>query len=62
MARPEMQEREGDLLAELDLTRYELTQRDAPKHELLGNGIHELSHNGSPPHELGDGSRSREML
>ena len=41
---PEFKEREGDLVAELDLTRYEMTQREAQKHELLGNGIHESSH------------------
>lgn len=55
-ARPEMQEHEGGTIAELDLTHYELTQRDAPKHELLGNEVHEIYHNGAPEHELvGDG-------
>lgn len=50
--RPEMQEREGGPLGELDLTHYELTQQDAPKHELLGSEIRELYHNGIPAHEL----------
>ncbi|KAF6222655.1 hypothetical protein HO133_000702 [Letharia lupina] len=51
-ARPEMHEREGGALGELDLTHYELTQHDAPKHELLGSEIRELDHNGIPAHEL----------
>ena len=57
--RPKMQDCEGNPVAELDLTHYELTQRDAPKHELLGNQIHEINHIGFPQHELvGDGPRS----
>lgn len=47
-----MQEREEGVVAELDLTNYELTQQDAPKHELSGNEVHELYHNGVPEHEL----------
>ena len=47
---PEMQE--------LDLTHYELTQHDAPKHEVLGNGIHELYHNGVEHELVGDGPRN----
>ena len=50
-ARPEMQERHGDL-GELDVTRYELTQQDAPKHEVLGNEIHEIYHTDNPEFEL----------
>ena len=56
--RPKTQEVEGHPIAELDLTRSELTQQDAPEHELLGNGIHELNHNDFPLHEL-DGDRPR---
>ena len=44
---PEMQE--------LDLTHYELTQHDAPKHEVLGNEILELHHNGVEHELVGDG-------
>ena len=55
-ARPEMEEFEGDPVAELDLTHYELSHRHVPRHELLGNGVHEMNHNGIPKHELvGDG-------
>ncbi len=50
--RSDMQQREGVPVGELDITHYELTQRDAPKHEILGNEIHELNHNGIPKHEL----------
>lgn len=50
--RPQMQEREGGRIAELDLTHYELTQQDAPNHELLGNEVHEIYHNSMPEHEL----------
>lgn len=50
--RPEMQERDGGPLGELDLTHYELTQQNAPKHELQGNEVHELYHNDIPEHEL----------
>lgn len=58
-ARPEMQEHQGDILGELDVTRYELTQQDAPKHEVLGNEIHEIYHNDSPEHELSGDSPPR---
>ena len=55
-ARPETQEHEGGPMAELDLTHYELSHPDAPRHELLGNEIHEINHNGILEHELaGDG-------
>ena len=47
-----VQERDGGTLGELDLTHYELSQQDAPKHELQGNEVHELYHNGIPEHEL----------
>ena len=50
--RPQMQEGEGVHIAELDLTSYELTQQNAPKHELLGNEVHEIYYNGMPEHEL----------
>lgn len=50
--RPETQERQGGLIGELDVTHYELTQRDAPNHEVLGNEIHELYYNNNPKHEL----------
>lgn len=54
--RLETQEHEGGMIGELDLTYYELTQRDAPKHELLGNEVHEVHHNSASEHELvGDG-------
>ena len=57
-ARPEMQEYEGDPVAELDLTHYELSHPHAPRHELLGNQVHELNHHGILEHELvGDGPR-----
>ena len=49
---PDMQQREGGMVGELDLTHYELTQQDAPKHELSGNEVHELYHNGILDHEL----------
>ena len=32
--RPEMHEHGEDLVGELDITHYELTQSDAPRHEL----------------------------
>lgn len=51
-AKPETQERQGSLIGELDVTRYELSQQDAPKHEVLGNEIHELWYNHNPEHEL----------
>ena len=57
--RPEMQERPGDLLGELDITRYELTQQDAPKHEVLGNEIHEIYHNDNLEYELDGDSPPR---
>lgn len=50
--RPEMQEPEEGPVGELDLNHYELTQHDAPKHELLGNEIHQIYHGGIPEHEL----------
>lgn len=51
-----MQEWGEDPVGELDLTHYELTQPNAPKHEILGNGVYELAYHGSPNHELtGDG-------
>ena len=57
-ARPDMEEFEGDPVAELDLTYFELGHRHAPKHELLGSAIHELNHRGIPKHELaGDSPR-----
>ena len=46
------QEFEGDPVAELELTYFELGHRHAPKHELLGSEIHELNHRGIPKHEL----------
>ena len=46
------QQRERVPVGELDITYYELTQRDAPKHEMFGNEIHELNHSGIPKHEL----------
>lgn len=53
-----MQESDGDLVAELDLTHYELSHPHPPRHELSGNEIHELNHNGIWEHELvGDGPR-----
>ena len=53
-----MQESYGDLVAELDLTHYELSHPHPPRHELPGNEIHELNHNGIWEHELvGDGPR-----
>ena len=55
----EMHEREGTVMGELDLTHYELAQRDAPKHEVLGNGVYELYHNGISEHELAGDSPSR---
>ena len=33
---------------ELEITHYEMTQQDAPQHELSGNEIHELFHRGIP--------------
>ena len=58
-ARPKMEEFEGDPVAELDLTYFELGHRHAPKHELLGSEIHELNHRGIPRHELAGDSRRR---
>lgn len=56
--RPETQEHEGGPMAELDLTHYELSHPHAPRHELLGNEIHEINHDGILEHELvGDGPR-----
>ena len=58
-ARPKMDEFQGDPIAELDLTYFELGHRHAPKHELLGSELHELNHRGIPRHELaGDSRRS----
>ena len=37
---------------ELDITHYELTQQNAPQHELSGNEIHEIYHRGIPEHNL----------
>ena len=37
---------------ELDLTHYELAQQGTLRHELSGNGIHEIYHLGIPEHEL----------
>lgn len=59
VTRPEMQEHQGDLLGELDVTHYELTQQDAPKHEVLGNEIHEIYHNDNPEYELAGDSPPR---
>ena len=58
-ARPKMEEFEGDPVAELDLTYFELGHCHAPKHELLGSEIHELNHRGIPRHELAGDSRRR---
>ncbi len=58
-AHPDMQQRESGLVGELDLTHYELTQQDAPKHELSGNEVHELYHNGILDHELVGSDPSR---
>lgn len=58
----EMQEREGGFVGELDLTHYELTQQDAPTHEVLGNEIHELHHNGVEHELVGNGPPSRSLL
>ena len=58
-ARPKMEEFQGDPVAELDLTYFELGHRHAPKHELLGSEIHELNHRGIPRHELAGDSRRR---
>ena len=56
--RPEMEEQQGAPVGELDITRYELTQQDAPKHEVLGNEVHELYYNDNSEHELvGDSPR-----
>ena len=42
----------GNPPGELDITHYELTQQNAPQHELSGNEIHELYHRGIPEHDL----------
>ena len=42
----------GNPPGELDITHYELTQQNAPQHELSGNEIHELFHRGIPEHNL----------
>lgn len=57
--RSKVEEFEGDPVAELDLTYFELGHRHAPKHELLGSEIHELNHRGVPGHELAGDSRRR---
>ena len=57
-ARPKVEQFEGDPVAELDLTYFELGHPHAPKHELLGSEIHELNHRSIPRHELaGDSPR-----
>ena len=58
-ARPKVGEFEGDPVAELDLTYFELGHRHAPKHELLGSEIHELNHRAIPRHELAGDSHRR---
>lgn len=48
--RPKTHEHEGEILGELDTTHYELTQLDAPRHELHNDPLHEL--NTSPRYKL----------
>lgn len=60
--RPETQACDRNHVGELDLTHYELTQQDAPKHELSGNGIHELDHNGISQYELAEDRPQRYNL
>ena len=59
--RPETQKDDRTDIRELDLTHYELTQQDAPKHELCGNGIHELYSYGISQYELA-GDRPRRAI
>lgn len=40
----------GNPPEELDITRYELTEKNASSHELSGNEIHELYHRGNQEH------------
>ena len=50
--RTALQRDNGNSLGELDITHYELTQSNAPQHELSGNEIYELYHRGIPQHDL----------
>ena len=50
--RTAMQNGSGHPPGELDITHYELTQQNAPQHELSGNEPHELYHRGIPQHDL----------
>ena len=38
-AEPGMQEHENDFAGELDVTHYEITQPDAPQHEIAGKPL-----------------------
>ena len=40
-------------MQELDVTHHELTQPDAPQHEMAGEAFFELSQPHAPMHELG---------
>lgn len=48
----EMREQVEDVLGELDETYHELTQPDAPQHEIVGNGIYDLFPPCALEHEL----------
>ena len=51
-ARTAVQQGNENLLGELDLTYYELAQRNAPRHELSGNEVHHGLDRGIPEHDL----------